>query len=272
MLAHVFHCSMHHYLLREWLAAAEVNPDSDVRLCVIPPPQMAEQIHRGHLDGFCVGEPWNTLAARGGYGTVVAATTDVLPAHPEKVLAVTRRWAALHGDALFAMVRAVLRACAFCEDPGNVRALSAMLAAPQYLNVDADVVAMSLQADRSFALAPGRESVSARPRDWRLRSFAPPHTFPSATHAAWVAEQMIRWGHAAQDVDVVEAAAAATDAKFYRKAAASLGIECPPDDFPPMSLRHGATYDARRSPCTPAGARELGGRRTAATRELTVVP
>jgi ABC-type nitrate/sulfonate/bicarbonate transport system substrate-binding protein len=83
VLANVFHCSMHHYLLRESLpAAAAVNPDSDAWLCVIPPPQMAEQVNRRHLDGFCVGEPWNTVAARAGYGTAVAATTDVLPAHP----------------------------------------------------------------------------------------------------------------------------------------------------------------------------------------------
>ena len=51
-LAHVFGCSMHHYLLRDWLAAGGVDPDRDVRLCVLPPPQMNSHLAGGHLDGF----------------------------------------------------------------------------------------------------------------------------------------------------------------------------------------------------------------------------
>jgi len=64
---------------------------ADVRLRAFPPNQMARHLADGQLDGFCVGEPFNTLAARQGAGAVVAITTDILPSHPEKVLAVSRR-------------------------------------------------------------------------------------------------------------------------------------------------------------------------------------
>ncbi len=91
MVGHVFSTSMHHYLLRDWLASANIDPDRDVKLCVIPPPQMADHMRGQYVDLFCVGEPWNTLATREGYGVAIVATTDILPNHPEKVLAVTRR-------------------------------------------------------------------------------------------------------------------------------------------------------------------------------------
>src|SRR2546423_39513 len=79
--------SPHHYLLREWLVRAGLDPDRDVRLCVLPPPQMDRQLASGYLDGFCVGEPWNTAAELDGTGRVVAATPDVAPGHPNKVVA-----------------------------------------------------------------------------------------------------------------------------------------------------------------------------------------
>jgi len=246
VFAHVFGSSMHHYLLREWLSAADIHPDLDVRLCVVPPPQMAEHLRHGHLDGFCVGDPWNTLAERSGHGVVVTPTTDIIPNHPEKVLAVTRRWASDHGPAVVAIVKALLRACAWCDDEKNHRELAEMLASDRYIGIAATDLAASLRINRSLGVNPRHPS--SRPWDWRMRSFAVKRTFPSITHAAWLAEQMIRWGHAPSDCDVIKAATACTDSRFYRQAANELDINCPADDLAPMLLKHGNFYDARRSP------------------------
>lgn len=246
VFAHVFGSSMHHYLLREWLSSADIHPDLDVRLCVVPPPQMAEQLRHGHLDGFCAGDPWNTLAERSGHGVVVAPTIDIVPNHPEKVLAVSRRWAADHGPAVVAIVKALLRACAWCDDESNHAKLADMLSSDRYIGVAPSDLSASLRVNRSLGVNPRQPSL--RPGDWRMRSFAVKRTFPSITHAAWLAEQMIRWGHAPSDVDVVDIASRCTDSRFYRQAAAELEIECPADDMAPMPLRHGNAYDARRTP------------------------
>ena len=56
-----------------------------------------------------------------------------------------------------------------------------------------------------------------------MRSFALDRTFPSRTHVAWLLEQMIRWGHAAADLDVIAIADRCTDSAAYRMAAESLG-------------------------------------------------
>ena len=237
VLGHVFNCSMHHYLLREWLAGAGIDPDRDVQLQVVPPPLMADHLRHGHLDGFCAGEPWNTMAVAGGYGEIVATTTDVMPSHPEKVLALSLRWAHEHPDAVAGLVRAALRGCIYCNDPGNLKSLLPMLTNPGYLQVPVDVMKASLAGDRNFGL--GVRSVHQRPKDWQLRSFAPDKMFPSRTHAAWLGSQMVRWKHASADTDWSAISRQCTDGSWFRTAAASLSIECPASDSPPMQLRNG---------------------------------
>jgi nitrate/nitrite transport system substrate-binding protein len=237
VFAHVFSCSMHHYLLRAWLASSGIDPDRDVRLRVFPPNQMAGHMARGYVEGFCVGEPWNTLAQRNGAGQIVAATTDILPGHPEKVLAVTQRWLERHGAVLVPLVRAVLRGCAYCEDERNVDALAELLARPEYLNVPQEIVQLTLALDPQTN---GGSSPSiTRTSDWRMRSFAPSATFPSKTHSAWLASQMVRWDHLPRDTDVVAIAEKCTRTSAYRAAARSMKLKCSATDFPPMPLRDG---------------------------------
>jgi len=237
LFAHVFSCSTHHYLLRDWLHSGGIDPDMDVRLCVMPPPQMSNQMARGWLSGFCVGEPWNSLAARQAIGSIVAATTDLMPQHPEKILAVSRRWLEHHRAAAVRLIRALLRACAWCEDPHNVASLATILTRYGATKLPRELVEASLLADRTFAT--DARAPSTRLGDWKFRSFDPSHTFPSATHAAWITQQMVRWGHIASDVDMQSIARQSVNAAPYREAAASLGLECPTDDFPPMRLRNG---------------------------------
>jgi nitrate/nitrite transport system substrate-binding protein len=233
--AHVFNCSTHHYLLREWLAAGGVDPDRDVRLGVLPPPQMAGHMRGGHLDGFCAGEPWGTQAEQSGAGRVVAATGEIHPGHPEKVLAVNRHWLARHEDRAAALVRAVLRGCAFCADPHNAGRVVEVLARPAYLDVPEELLMKSL----------GR-GARAAPR-WDLAA-----TFPARSHAVWVLNQMKRWGHIAADTDVAAVARACTDSRPYRRAAESLGLPCPDDDHElPMKRSEESNdepFDARLDP------------------------
>jgi ABC-type nitrate/sulfonate/bicarbonate transport system substrate-binding protein len=238
---HVFSCSMHHYLLRDWLASGGVDPDADVRLRVFPPNQMAGHMASGHLDGFCVGEPWNTLAQHNGAGRMVAVTTDILPAHPEKVLAVTQRWLEANPSLGIPLIRAVLRGCAYCEDDRNHDALAEMLSTPSYLNTPPELIRQSLMLERKMVgKAAPTAPTALRTSDWRARSFAANCTFPSKTPFAWLVSQMQRWRQLAHDVNGVAIADRCADSTAYRAAAAALGVSCPPNDFPPMTVRNGA--------------------------------
>lgn len=221
VFAHVFSCSTHHYLLRDWLAEAGIDPDDGVHLCVLPPPQMVQQMTEGFLDGFCVGEPWNALAKVQQQGAVICATTQVVPDHPEKVLAVSRRWLGGHRGQAERLVRAMLRGCAYCNDPAHAPNLARMLADPKYLDVSEEVLAPALAAPAGF------------------RTWSPSSTFPSVTHAAWLLDRMREWGHVPEGADLLAVARASVDTAPYRAAAGSLGWPCPGDDSPPMRLRGG---------------------------------
>ena len=83
-----FPFSTHNYQLRFWMAAGGVDPDEDVRLVVLPPPYMVDSLANGHVDAFCVGAPWNSVAVDLGIGHILHFVSDILVRAAEKVLAV----------------------------------------------------------------------------------------------------------------------------------------------------------------------------------------
>ena len=111
-----FPFSTHNYHLRFWMAAGGVDPDEDVRLVVLPPPYMVESLANGHVDGFCVGAPWNSVAVDLGIGVILHFVSEILARAAEKLLAVRRPWAEENPQTLLHLVRAHQRAAAFIED------------------------------------------------------------------------------------------------------------------------------------------------------------
>jgi len=146
----VYPFSSHNFLLREWLAAAGINPDRDVRIVVVPPPQMVLNLKAGHLDGFCVGEPWNSVAVQSSAGWCVAASAELAPGHPEKVLMTRRDFAEKRASEHLALVAAILEACAFCQAPANHSHVVATLARPDYLGVPQQALEPGLRGELDF--------------------------------------------------------------------------------------------------------------------------
>ncbi len=111
--------SSHQYLLRKWLRSGGICPDGDVRIAILPPPLVAEHMREGQIDGFCVGDPWNSAVALDGEGWIVATSGDLDPGHPEKVLLLTEEMRRERADEYAAFREALVRACRFCDDPVN---------------------------------------------------------------------------------------------------------------------------------------------------------
>ncbi|HAV64015.1 MAG TPA: hypothetical protein DCY13_16820 [Verrucomicrobiales bacterium] len=132
--ATVFSFSAHDLQLRYWLAAAGIDPDRDVRLVVIPPPRVADHLEAGLIDGYCVGEPWNSLAVEEGTGCCVATSSDLAPLHPEKVLLLRPAFAQRHPDAAARLVAALIESCRFCDVPRNWTLIREVLTHLHYLN------------------------------------------------------------------------------------------------------------------------------------------
>ncbi len=119
--------STHAHLLRQWLRQGGMKAEKDVRIVILPPMQMSQSLAAGHVDGFCVGEPWNTVAVTEGHGWLAGHSSTLAPGHPEKVLMVRRDFAEQREAEHLALVASLFEAAAWCAEPANRNELAAML-------------------------------------------------------------------------------------------------------------------------------------------------
>lgn len=136
--------SSHFILLRQWLMAGGVDVEKDVRIVALPPTQMAANLAAGLIDGFCVGEPWNSVAVERGLGWVAATSEQLAPEHPEKVLLTTETFIERHFDEARAIVAALREACLFCDAKENRADVARLLAESGYFSSSEEILRRSL--------------------------------------------------------------------------------------------------------------------------------
>jgi ABC-type nitrate/sulfonate/bicarbonate transport system substrate-binding protein len=221
----VYPFSCHNYELRYWLSAVGIDPDRDVRLVVIPPPFLADAMRTGQIDGYCVGEPWSSVAAEAGVGVIVTTTTAIWPLSPEKVLGCRASWAAENGERLDALLRALYRAALWCEDPQNHADLAHMLAAARYVGARASLLQNALGS--RLSLMAGAPPVSIPDFHFMARHHA---TFPWVSHALWFYSQMLRWRQIEEAVGDIDVVRGTYQPHIYRRALAPLNVELPTAD------------------------------------------
>jgi ABC-type nitrate/sulfonate/bicarbonate transport system substrate-binding protein len=205
-----FPYSTHNYHLRFWMAAGGVDPDQDVRLVVLPPPFMVESLANKHVDGFCVGAPWNSVAVDLGIGHILHFVSEIFQRAAEKVLAVRAPWAEENPEVFHALVRAHGRAAAFVEDAANHDEVATILAAPDRIGVAAEVIRRTLA---------GRLKISpdgaVRTSDRYLLVGRARAARPDPIQAAWLYAQMVRWRHALMSPDLLAQAKAVFRPDLY---------------------------------------------------------
>jgi nitrate/nitrite transport system substrate-binding protein len=156
---------------------------------------------------------------------VLIASCEIWNNHPEKVFGVTREWAQAHPRTLQAIVMALIEACRWLDEPDNRPEAVRILAAPEYVNAPESVLAAGLM-DR-FRYGSG-EAPRSLPDFHVFHRYAA--NFPWLSHAEWILSQMLRWGQLREPIDLRRAAAAVYKPDVYRRAAAALGLACPPCD------------------------------------------
>ncbi|WP_225767446.1 CmpA/NrtA family ABC transporter substrate-binding protein [Inquilinus sp. Marseille-Q2685] len=249
VFAIVFPVSSHHDQLRYWLAAGGVDPQRDVRIVVVPPPQMVSHLSAGRVDGFCVGAPWGDVAVDQGVGVMATTGWRIWNNAPEKVFAVTRAWAEPRPDVHRALLRALIRAAAWLDRPQHRTQAVAMLAAPEVLNAPAASIAAGLVGRPGELMVDG---LPARGPVYHRRAAG----LPWRSHAAWFLAQLRRWGELPDGVDIAAAAAAVYRPDLYREAVWDLGYPAPAADSKAEGL-HAAPWVL----ADPAGEVALGAAR-----------
>ncbi len=196
---HVFPFSSHHYQLRLWLRAGHIDPDEDVRLVVVPPPFMVWTLRKGQLDGFCVGEPWNSLAVAAGAGTILHQGPDIVRDCPEKVLAFRSEWARSHGDEVRALAGAVGDASRWAAAPGNRNSLVTLLTSTAWQDVSPWTIERVL-ANPASASGPALAATGLRLDEDAIKA--------DPAQALWLYTQMVAAGQTVYSRVQAEAAAA----------------------------------------------------------------
>jgi two-component system, oxyanion-binding sensor len=208
--AMTFPFSTHNYQLRFWMAAGGVDPDEDVRLVVLPPPYMVDSLANGHVDGFCVGAPWNSVAVDLGIGHILHFVSDILERAAEKVLALRQDWSEKNPQVVAALIRAAFRAAEFIEQPQNRAEAAQILAQPERIGVGAEIIQRTL--DGRLKISPdGTVRESSR----YLLLGQESAVRPDPVQAAWLYAQMIRWGQTSLSPEALRTAMAVFRPELY---------------------------------------------------------
>lgn len=190
--AMVFPFSCHNYQLREWLVSGGIDPDVQARLVVLPPPLLVDALRTGQVDGFCVGEPWNSLAVEAGLGVIVAVASRIWTDPPEKVLGMRLDHAQRDPEGVAALVRSVVRAARWAEGEHHDE-IASLLSQPHYVGAPAAALRAALAG--RIRLARGHDPVM-KPDFFRIDVDA---TAPATAHAKRYYDCMRRWGQTSED-------------------------------------------------------------------------
>lgn len=179
-----FPYSAQYFLLCHWLRSAGLVPHAHVRIVVIPPEQMFPTLELGYLDGFCAGEPWNSVAAEAGAGVILTTSAQLAPWHAEKALLVREDFARERAEEHERLIAVLREACAFCALPENHEFVCEVLAEPDYVNAPVECIKAGFAGP---VAAPDRRLPHRPP----LNVFAQHHANePSAARVAWIARQL----------------------------------------------------------------------------------
>lgn len=230
-----FDYSMHNFLLRHYLAENGIDPDKDVQLRVMAPPDMVANLSSGNIDGFIVAEPFNQRAVYEGVGFIHLLTSELWEGHPCCAFAATGEFAAQNPNTFAAIVRALLNATRFSSSPENRKNVAQMIAPSNYLNQPLTVVEQVLTGRFADGLG-GVRNVPNR------IDFDP---FPWNSMAVWMLAQMKRWGYIKKDVNYREIAEKVFLASDARRRMAELGMTAPKENYRKHSIM-GKVFDAEQ--------------------------
>ncbi len=178
----------HAMWMRYYLGAGGINPDKDVSLITVPPPQMVANMKIGKMDGFCVGEPWNARAISDNIGFTSVTTQDMWKDHPEKVCAFLAEFADKNPKTVKAVLKALHEASVWLDDMNNRPEQCDIVSKATYINCDAKTILGRLQGHYDYG--DGRKKEDEFYMHFSKRNC----NYPQPKYAKWFLSQYRRWG------------------------------------------------------------------------------
>lgn len=233
-----FDYSMHNFLLRYFLAEGGIDPDREVQIRVVPPPEMVANLRAENVDGYLAPDPFNQRAVYEGVGFIYMLSKDIWPGHPCCAFTVRKDFAENYPNTFHALLKAIVEATLYAHQPANRREIARAIAPRNYLNQPVEVIEQVLTGVFPDGLGNTRKVPD------RI-DFDP---FPWHSMAIWILTQMKRWGYVKGDVDYQRIAREVYLTSACREVLRALGRSAPAHDSTKHAflLGRNKTFDPNR--------------------------
>ncbi len=211
----------HDLWIRYWLAAGGIDPDKDLNLIVVPPPQMVANMKVGNMDCFCVGEPWNEQLVNQKIGFTATTTGEIWFRHPEKVLGMRADWVDKNPKATLAILMAVMEAQQWCEKQENKQEMAEIIGRRQWYNVPVKDIIGRIKGDINYGNGRTVAGSDLLMKFWGEKGET---SYPWKSLDTWFMIENIRWGKFPASVDVKAMVDATNRSDLWLAAAKGLGL------------------------------------------------
>ncbi|CAA6802451.1 MAG: Nitrate ABC transporter, nitrate-binding protein, partial [uncultured Sulfurovum sp.] len=215
--------STHNYELRYWMASSGILPDSDCTIKPFPPPTMPSNLIAGNIEGYCVGEPWNSRIVLKGKGSALVTNYDIWNNNPEKVLQARADFVKKYPETTKAVMKAVIEAQMWLDASWENREEAiGFLAKKNYVKAPKSVLRKSMSG--TFLYNKGVDSSNPM-----FNTFANYYAaYPYYSHGMWFITQMYRWGQLDKPVNMKETIEKVYRPDLFAEVAKDVGYTLPP--------------------------------------------
>jgi nitrate/nitrite transport system substrate-binding protein len=211
----------HDLWIRYWLAAGGIDPDNDIKLITVPPPQMVANMKVGIMDCFCVGEPWNEQLVNQDIGYTAVTTGEIWFKHPEKVLGMRADFVDANPKAAQAIMMAVMEAQQWCDKAGNRAEMAEIVGRRQWFNVPVADIIGRIKGDINYGLGRKASDPKLAMKFWGEGGAV---SYPWKSLDMWFVTENIRWGKFPENTDIKALVDKTNRSDLWTAAARALGV------------------------------------------------
>ncbi|MBW4551905.1 MAG: ABC transporter substrate-binding protein [Aphanocapsa sp. GSE-SYN-MK-11-07L] len=247
VLAVVLSSAIYEYFVRYLIAAVGINPLTEFRIVIVPPPQMVANMRIGAMQAYMVAEPWNSRAIRGneGIGFTFLQGREIWRGHPDRVLAVHESFIKNYPKTYRSLVKAMIEACRYCSQPQHREEVAQLIAERSFTGAKPELTRPGIEGIYDYGGFDHRQRIVVKPEETTIFFDLPADlaaatgsiegnhsTFLWQSQSLWLMSQSVRWGQLPEipkDAEKIASQSWRTD--LYREIAAELEIPCPKEDY-----------------------------------------
>jgi nitrate/nitrite transport system substrate-binding protein len=211
----------HDLWIRYWLAAGGIDPDNEIKLITVPPPQMVANMKVGTMDCFCVGDPWHEQLVNQNIGYTAVTTGELWFRHPEKILGMRADFVDANPKATQAILMAVMEAQQWADKMENKQELAEIVGKRQWFNVPVADILGRLKGDINYGNGRVAKGTNLQMKFWGEGGSS---SYPWKSLDSWFVTENIRWGKFDTNTDIKALVDKTNRSDLWSEAAKTLGV------------------------------------------------